>query len=139
MYVYVDSAASLEYFKENKAVDFRVKLAKQLTLQGSWEVAVVNVGFPAITSNYKAQIIYINSSICQDSVLNGTLQPILSSVHRKEFRKGHVVFSPPSYVRVNTDQLTVLRVYLRDSEGQSPSFHSGALYCTLHFRKCLHS
>ena len=138
MYVYVDSTASLEYFKENSPVDFRVKLSKQLTLQGLWEVAVVNVSFPVTGSNYKPEIIYINSSMCQDSVLNGTLQPILCSIHRSEFRNRHVVFSRPSYVRVNTDQLTVLRVYLRDNENQSPSFQPGALYCTLHFRKCRH-
>ena len=139
MYLYIDSTSSSDYFSDNSSVDFRVKLPKQLQLYGAWELAVISVTFPALAPEYKGSVIYINTDICEESVYNSTLQCILCNVHRRDVNKErHVEFIRPSYVRLNAEHVSVLRVYLTDNKRQQPLFQSGAFYCTLHLRKCLH-
>ena len=54
-YLTLPSNASFNVFPDNKATHFKVKLAKPVHLQGSWEVALVEVHYPNTWQNVDAK------------------------------------------------------------------------------------
>ena len=137
MYIYVDSTACLDYFSDNTATAFRVKLAKPLILLGAWEVALTAIDIPNFSSAYDTAYVDINSNICEESICNSSLQPMLCRVSKKEIARGKEIrFPRPSYVRLNSEEISVLQVYMTDAGNGKPSFRSGHSYCTLHIRQC---
>ena len=135
MYIYVSSHQSNEYFTDNTAVAFRVRLPKRLNLQQSWEwsLAILDISLPKFTDEYKTDYITINSRTCEPSIVNTALQPILNRIFTKELQEGSpVTFDTPRYVRLTQDILDTVDIYLTDSQGRAPSFTPGHVSCTLH-------
>ena len=137
MHIYVDSTACVDYFSDNTAASFRVKLAKPLTLFGHWEAALIAIDIPDFASNYETSYVDINCNICEESICNSKLQPVLCRLSKKEITRGREIrFSRPSYVRLTSEQISVLQVYMTDASQNKPSFRTGHCYCTLHIRAC---
>ena len=137
MHIYVDSSACLEYFADNTATSFRVRLAKPLTLFGTWEAALIAIDIPNLATDYDTSYIDINCNICEESICNSTLHPVLCRLSKKEVKRGREIrFTRPSYVRLSTDEISVLQVYITDATQTKPSFRPGHSYCTLHIRPC---
>jgi hypothetical protein len=137
MYIYLDSGASSDIFPDNTAASFRTRLSRPLNLYGPHEVAVLDVKFPKLTSGYKTEYIMLKSSICVDSFVDSSQSPVMARFSSAAVAGRNTQFTTPRYVRLNTQNLHTLDVYLTDARGHRPSFESGDLLCTLHVKKCL--
>ena len=137
MHIYIDSTACLDYFSDNSPASFRVKLAKPLTLFGLWEAALIAIDMPNLQGDYETPYVDINCNICEESICNSKLQPVLCRLSKKEISRGREIrFNRPSYVRLSSEEISVLQVYMTDASQNKPSFRSGHSYCTLHIRPC---
>lgn len=137
MYIYLTSTASDDYFSNNSVTNFRVKLPKALKLApfGHYAVALVDIDLPKLRQNYTSKHISIYSSICQPSITDSGLKPILHRVFYSYLRSGRPLsLDPLRYVPLNTDSLDVLDMYLLDDTNVPPSFRPGQLSCTLHIK-----
>ena len=135
MYIYLSSNQSDNFFIGNSPAGFRVKLPKVLYLseKSHWHLAILDIDLPQFNQSYTTDYITINSSLCEPSVLNGSLCPILNRVYVKQLIKNSsVFFDAPRYVRLSVDVIDTVDIYLRDSTGNIPSFKEGTVSCTLH-------
>ena len=138
MYIYISSDQSGSNFQGNSPGSFRVKLPRQLQLtpQGSWNVAILDINLPKPPADYKPAYLTINSSMCQPSFVNGTQAPVLHKIYYSQFKNGKpLTFDNPRYVPVITDSLDIIEIYLTDSNGALPTFEKGHSACTLHLVK----
>lgn len=137
MYLYISSEQSDDYFTDNTSTRFRVRLPKKLNLtpRGQWSIALLDVDMPKCLENYKTTYITINTNICEPSLVNTVLRSTLNRVYFNDVSKGRpVYFDNPRYVKITTDFLDVIDIYLTDSEGNIPSFKQGPVSCTLHLQ-----
>ena len=138
MYLYISSEQSDNYFTDNTSTRFRVRLPKRLNLdpRGGWHMAVLDLDLPRLQEGYKTAYLTINSRVCEPSFVNTALTPTLNRVYFNDVHRGcPVTFDSPRYVKVTTDVLDVLDIYLTDSKGATPSFKTGTVSCTLHLHQ----
>jgi hypothetical protein len=139
MYFYISSVQQPLYFNENSSNSFRVKLPVRLSAQTGedFELALLDIQMPAFTPKSVPQYITINSQICQPSVLESHLQPVLYklSVDLKDADKNSITIDQPRYIPLNVRDVDVLDIYIKDSDGQPASFAEGHTSCTLHLRR----
>lgn len=138
MYIYLTSTASLEYFPNNSVTSFRVKLPKPLNLKplGRYSVALLDIDLPKFQQNYAAKHITLFSNMCQHSVSDNTLKPILHRLFFADLRSGRPqILQSPRYVGLNSENLDIIEIYLLDELNQPPSFRPGQLSCTLHIEE----
>ena len=137
-YVYLNSASCKKYFSSNTSTSFRILLSKPIYLQGYWEVGLIDADFPNLQPNYDPDFITINSHICEESISDDSLLPILCRIYKAELKRSQrpLRILQPVYIPINTENLSSIDMYLKDDSGNSPSFGKGSLICTLHFRQC---
>lgn len=135
MYIYLNSDGCKKFFSGNSVTSFRTILGKTLHLKGKWEVAILDIDLPNFEAGYNTDFITVNTHICQESVFDDSLRPILLRVYKHELRRALRV-TYPMYVPINTDTLASIGLYLKDSSDNEPSFSRGHLRCTLHLRQC---
>lgn len=63
------------YFPQNKPYDFKVHLLKPLNLTGKWMMSLVD--FSTETSALIHEHIYLYCDICGDSIIDGSMHPLL--------------------------------------------------------------
>ena len=138
MYLYITSEQSSRYFTDNTNTRFRVRLPKKLDLtpKGQWCIALLDIDMPRFEEDYKTSYLTVNSNICEPSYVNTSLIPTLNRIYSVEMSRGRpVYFDNPRYVKITSDFLDVIDIYLTDSKGDSPSFKDGDVICTLHLEK----
>lgn len=138
MYFFLTSDSNREYYPANTVNSFRVKLPNHFSLHTSdnWSVALLDISLPRLTTGYTPDFITVNSPLCHPSVVNSSLQPILRRFYYKEIGENPVIIpDSPHYMTINTASLDDIHIYLSDHNGSQPSFESGRVCCTLHFKK----
>jgi len=138
MYIYLDSRDSIEYFPNNRADSFTVRLARntQFSPYGQWFVTIADINLPPLQPNYKPEFLVLYSDICAPSIYGGGLKQVLHRIYYRDLHLSRpIVFNPPRYKKVSTESLSTIHLYLLDEEGNPPSFMRGSLVCTLHIKK----
>ena len=93
VYVTMSSDKALKYFPQNKSYTF-----KPLLLEGVWRVALVDVDI--ISSTSKTDAIYLYSSICGESIVEGEKRPLLRRLPANARGNWSTVIEAPHYVSV---------------------------------------
>ena len=132
-YVYLSSSTSQEYFAANTAANFTNILPKKLELQGSWEVALLQIHYPPSS---KGQFVKIQTDIASDVIYEDNMLPVLRRIPITTKGK---LYTPsyPFYIPVKKDHVDRISISIINDQGQFPSFTKKPVRCTLHFRKCL--
>lgn len=128
-WVYLSSSAARRYYPESNGNDFIIPLHKPLDLHGEWSCALVQFSHtlqvPKTIRSYM-----VCTDVCKDSFVNDFSLPIIYRVNT-----GRSVKQPlrETYVKVKQGSVQSVRVYIRDTKGDTPSFRLGDVECTLHF------
>jgi hypothetical protein len=149
MYLYLNSTASSQLYRENRPDSFIQKLPRRLTradivrtpLHEAWEVALVDLRTPRFTAGNSCESLAVFCNICTVSVHENDMSPILTLLHRPfnhiNTEKPLILrLDKPRYVRLTDHTIEHIKLYLVDQEGRSAPFESGSLRCTLHLRPC---
>ena len=132
IYIVASSTDSLEYYTENNASHFIVKLAKPLNLSGSWKVALCQIN--VYGNGATAGIVGLNCNICNGLLTEGVQTQILRTF--KCARNTDEVFHKPYYVPVDRLFIDTLEIYITGSGGKQITLSPKAqLVCTLHLLK----
>ena len=81
--------------------------------------------------------LYVYSSVCAPQIVGDTYAPLLRNVAIKGRRDEYLVktYPEPHYVNVNTDQVDLIEMNIKDDTGEDVPFMSGKVICKLHFRQ----
>lgn len=137
VYLFVNSADSLNIFDQNRGGEFKVQLPRSYDLSGSWECALLEITFvPAF--RYSTQRVYVCSNVVgNESYVNNSLLPILQSVCIKPEEITEIVFERPLYHKVRPRELSSIEITLRDDRLRVCDTKDDHVFCLLHFRKRL--
>ena len=135
MYFHVSSAEDPSTFAGNVSHSFRVKLPRAVYLQPStnYEIALVDIFTPNLASQYTPAYVTVNTDICDLSIVDNGLQPVLQRLYPDHIG-GATEFTNPRYIQLNTEEIDTIHLYLLDDQQASPSFEKGTVYATLHLR-----
>ena len=124
-HIHLSSLDSQTRFPTNTGSDFRVQLPEELTLpRGEWTLGLT----AAHLSSLPETPVFICSDICEETVVGEKKLPVLALITEKQVEPSHVV-----YLRLKTESLKSIRIYLTDRSGEKLSEPVSTLYCTLHF------
>ena len=130
-YVYLSSGDSTEYFPANKAHQFITKLQESLRLEREcWEVALTEIYWPGDGLTEEKNI---NSDLVVETLCGGVKSPTLRKIVNAK-GKG-MEFTNPYYIPLRVNKIDSVEVVISTGNEKGPSFDSGDLHCTLHFRK----
>lgn len=135
MYIYISSTESPDYFTGNTAASFRVKLPKTLHKphDTQWFMAILDINIPDFTDNYSTDYITVSTPVCEESIDNAALRPVLNRIYNTQLDTEHfLTFDTPRYIRLTVEALDTVDIHLTDSLGGKPSFAQGKVTCTLH-------
>ena len=132
IYIIARSTDSLDFYSDNTATRFIVKLAKPLNLVGSWKVALCEI---SVSENgTTAGIVGLNCNICNGLLAEGVQTQLLRTF--KCARNIHEVFHKPYYVPVEKLFIDTLELYITGSGGNQITLSPRAkVSCTLHLRQ----
>lgn len=135
MYIHITSDQNSDYFADNDSSAFRVKLPYTLNLNSNlrYEVALVQICTPSLKPGYKPNYITFNTNLCEASIINLSLRPILRLMHTEDFGKP-IDYAAPQYVAITSHSVDVIGLYLSDDTAAGPSFEEGPIHATLHIR-----
>ena len=93
---------------------------------------------PDHTNGFNA--LYVYCYVVQPQIVGNVYAPLLRTVGINNEKRGDLVqrlYDQPHYVPVNTDELSIIEINIKDDTGQNISFASGKVICKLHFRQKL--
>lgn len=132
IYVVLSSDKSLNYFPDNTPFRFKSRFNAPLILEGTWKVALVEVDIGSTVSIQDP--IYIHSSICQDSIVEGEKNPLLRRITPFQPGNWNSIIDSPYYIQVNTKELYDIDIYITDRLNKQASFLDETSTLTLHFK-----
>ena len=132
IYVILSSDKSSNYFPENKPHRFKSHLNAPLVLEGTWKVALLEAEITSTLS--KEDAIYLHSSICQDSIVEGEKKPLLRRLISNRPGDWTTTIDSPHYIPVNTKELYDIDIYITDRQDSKASFLNQPSTLTLHFK-----
>ena len=128
---------SIKYHVNNTCTDFIVELIKPIYYNVKCEISLLDIDINSNDQIPRNTRLFVYSDICVNSNVRGNLSPLLRSVRVKKGRTWQwVTLTTPVYITMNTCGIKRIRIYIRDSENNIPSYLSGELMCTLHIRPC---
>ena len=133
-YVYIRNDESNHYFKDNTPCKFKVQFKLPLTFDGYWKVALSEIKFTTNQKNSE-DTLFIYSSICKESVINGGEHPILRQVNKNMKQSWQHIFDTPFYLPLKNSEIYDIDFDIKTTSGQLASFITSPLYLTLHFKK----
>ncbi|OOY49215.1 hypothetical protein BOW37_12775 [Solemya velum gill symbiont] len=136
-FLYLTNEDSKDTHPENTVTDFTIDLPKPLNLEGTWECALLEVGF---SDNFKSDILYICTDVCEESVVCDTSHPVLRSVfNRSGSKKGWSLktFDKPIYLRLTRADLQRIRVNVRGPRLVPLEIEGVQIACILHLRRVI--
>jgi hypothetical protein len=161
MYLHVSNKDSLQYFPQNEAAIFRVKLKNTLNLNGAWKIGICSIDIynMDVKSNKAAGVVgvYITCSACTGLIVDGEQTRVLRCI--KLERNVHVTYSDVFYVPLDvcfldTIEFSVVRDTSTlvlfgkpssgssedgkssdDSDGTDNDDHIGSVSMTLHLKR----
>jgi hypothetical protein len=132
IYIIANSTDSLDFYTENTATRFIVKLAKPLNLVGRWKVALCEIS--VFENGVTAGVVGFNCNICNGLMAEGVETQLLRRF--KCGRKVHEVFDNLYYVPVEKLFIDTLELYITGSGGNQITLSPRAkVSCTLHLRQ----
>ena len=131
-YLFLASDHSLLTHVNNTAGDFVVELPRRYRLDGSWECAISEITFVSEFEQLTDRI-YVCGDMIDDSCVRRTTLPILRSIDLDTDTKVDLSFNLLCYIKVQTDELRRIRIFIRDRNLKPSRFKFDRLYCTLHF------
>lgn len=129
----VSSTDGTDFFSDNSPFNFRVKLNRNIQLDGYWMVALTE--FTLNKTNSFDKNLYILSDICQNSFIGNTEKPLLRRVMLNRKKNGNIIFYNPYYIPVRSGIMEHIHIYITDDEGSLASFLRQPVTVTLHFKK----
>lgn len=132
IYVVLSSDRSTKYFPDNKPYRFKSHLNTPLYLEGSWKVALVEAD--VISKLSKAEAVYLYSSICRDSIVEGDKKPLLRKLISNRPGDWTTIVDLPYYIPLSTSEIYDIDIYLTNKEDESASFLDQPSTLTLHFK-----
>lgn len=122
----------MEYFPNNKPFHFKSRFNSPLNLEGKWKVALIEADIRS--SHSKEESIYLYSSICNDSIVEGEKQPLLRRLSSVLPGDWNSIFDSPHYILINSQELYDIDIYITDRDGNLASFLNQPSTITLHFK-----
>lgn len=132
IYVVLSSDMSSTYFPDNKPFRFKSHFNSPLLLEGSWKVALIEAEISSTLS--KTEAIYLHSSICQDSIVEGDKKPLLRRIMSAAPSDWSTFIDLPHYIPINTNELYDIDIYIKDKQDNNASFLDRPSTLTLHFK-----
>ena len=88
-----------------------------------------------ISHGFHSLFVYCN--VCEPQIVGDSYVPLLRTVAIKGAHGEYVTktYGEPHYVPVNTDELSVIEMNIKDDTGQDVPFIDGKVVCKLHFRQ----
>lgn len=119
---------NLEYYPENKPYNFKIKLQQNIELNAAWKVALTEITL--LDDFKKGESLFIYSSICGESFINGVKAPLLRRVIARDI--GHTIVTPYYYVPVIKSELSELDFRIKDQDGSEGKHLLNPLTLVLH-------
>ena len=123
IYLYAKSSDSLSFHPLNNVNDFTIELPETMYLEGKWVIALTEL----YIQNEVTHPLYIYCDLCEQSILNGYLQPILKVIY-----PDCVQFSNLHYVAVKNISFKRLRIYIKGGVSGREDVLAGESYLSLH-------
>ena len=125
-YVHLSSGDSKHYFPRNDTFRFTIKLPEILHLKEHWEVALCSITLPRT----KEKKLLVCSDVCSESIIGEKRLPLLRVL------TGRIPssFKSLQYIRVRSQDIERITIYINSSSGSPVSFTAGECNCTLHFK-----
>lgn len=132
--LFLSSSDCSDTHPSNRSSDFTVDLSKPLTLEGDWEIAVLELGMGGPgTGNVNTTVC---CSLCEESPVYGGARQILRQVVFRKNKMTSVVYSYPCFVPVKKEpSIQRVRVYINNVAGGRASLGSKHSSCTLQLRR----
>ena len=132
--LFINSEDSLSTFANNVGGNFKVRLPKRYTLDGSWECALLEVSFiPELEVSTRRM--YFCSDFVHQSYVRETALPILQSIRLLNEDITDVTFEKPIYFPVTRNELYHIEFVLRDDHLQMCRLKDDHVFLLLHFRR----
>jgi hypothetical protein len=131
-YLFLASDDSLLTHVNKTAGDFIVELPRRYRLDDSWECAISEITFVSEFEQLTDRM-YACTDVMDDSYVRGTTLPVLRSIDIDTDTKVDLSFNPLCYIKVQTDELRRIRIFIKDRNLKPSRFKFDRLYCTLHF------
>ena len=108
---------------------------RQLTNRIS--IANTSEGLYAVDLRAGIHQLYVYCNVAESVPVGDTLAPLLRIVETRNPKGGfiHEVFNPPRYIPVQIKNFDTITIDIRTSFGSIVPFESGAVVCTLHFKR----
>ena len=139
-YLYLSSDDNKSVFTENRANNFHCIIPDGLSLEGKkWECAVVNVGYypsDPLPVTGVPRPVYLLSNFVKPSYTPVANAPILKQFYVsdnlwKTISKNIII---PEYHEISVTSLSLVNLYITDSNFQMAHLPNGLFAVTLHFR-----
>jgi len=128
----MSSDRALTYFPQNNPYNFKTHLTAPLLLEGVWKVALVDVDIVSSTS--KAEAIYLYSTICGESIVEGEKKPLLRRLPATTRGTWSANIEAPHYVSVKNNNIYDIDIYITTNQDDIASFIDQSSTVTLHFK-----
>lgn len=129
-YAYIRSDDSNDIYHNNSPFRFTVQLNSPLLLRKDSKVGVIEFSYPD-DQDLKEEL-YIQSNICQDSIVGANALPVLRVVYPQG--KRHFMFNPTYYIPVRYSEITHLEIYITDRHNNLCTYLNKPLTLTLCFK-----
>ena len=94
----INSQQCMNVFPDNKPYRFVTHLKLQLSLNGVWKVALIDIKIPQNNHRFEEKDLYIFSNMCGESIVDGVSQPLLRRIYPSSSEFDYYSFIHPSYV-----------------------------------------
>ena len=132
IYVVLSSDKSSKFFPNNEPYRFKSHLNAPIVLEGTWKVGLVEADITSTIS--KDDSIYLHSSICQESIVEGEKKPLLRRLMSNSPGDWTTIVESPFYIPVNVKELYNIDIYITDRYDITASFLNQPSTLTLHFK-----
>ena len=128
--LFVSSADSKSYFPQNCPSDFSIQLREIIHLEGDWTCSLRAIKCVTTTDTD----LYVFCDLLEESYVHDTKLPILQYVPGKQ---GKVVrdFDCNTSQRLISNNISTIRIYIRDFHFKKAPLTGERTTCTLHFEK----
>lgn len=135
VYLFLDSRDSLTFHPTNTPGDFIVTLPKRYILSGRWECALMELTMH-FSDDVSQSRVYVCCDIVVDSYVRNTMLPILRAQDvAAEQRYVQNTYTHPIYLDVSTQELSDIRIYIRNDRMQTGKSNIEYFNCVLCLRE----
>lgn len=117
-FVYIRSDECDDYFKDNMPCKFKIHLKSPLILKGFWTVGLVEFFCTSSSSTKLNNVLHLFCNFCNESILNGELQPLLRRMPPSKKNQWIYSFDSPFYRSVMKKEIYEMEFHIETETGQ---------------------